>query len=98
MKVWRIQGYNGLSKFYEEDIPSGLLTENQLQGLLQTLVAKASLDYYEIIGALVRRKSNRSNELLKVTHYKPKPEYSCGENPYFTARVISVIDVKKEIN
>ncbi len=89
-KVWRIEGYNGLSKIFEEDIPTGLLTENKLQMLLQTLTAKASLDYSEIIGALVRRKSKRSNDLLQVTHHKPKPEYSCGENPYFTVRVITI--------
>ena len=94
-KVWRIKGYNGCSEIYKEDIPTGLLTENQLQVLLQTLTAKASLDYSEIIGALVRRKSKRSNDLLQVTHHKPKPVYTCGENPHFIASVVTLPEAKK---
>jgi len=90
MKVWRIQGFNGLDKIYQEDIKTGLLTENKLQLLLQALTAKASLSYDEIVGSMVRKNSKRSNNLLLVTHHKPKPEYSCGENPYFIARVVTI--------
>jgi len=90
MKAWRIEGFNGIEKIYEEDIKLGIFTENMIQNLLQTLTAKASLDYSEIIGALARRKSKRSNELLKVARHGPKPQYSCGDNPYFTARIINI--------
>ena len=90
MRVWRVEGFNGLNRIYKEDINIGLLTEKRIQLLLQTLTAKASLDYSEIVGALVRRRSKRANSLLEVTHYKPKSEYSCGQNPYFTARVVTI--------
>ncbi len=90
MKVWRIEGFNGLNKVYQEDINIGLLTEKRIQLLLQTLTAKESLDHSEIVGALVRRKSKQANNLLDVVHHKPNPEYSCGQNPYFTARVVTI--------
>lgn len=88
MRYWRIQGYDGLDKIYQEDVSTGLFTENQLKILLQTLVAKSALDHSEIIGALARRRTKRANNLLVVRHEKPFPKYSCGENPYFTATVI----------
>ena len=90
MKVWRIEGFDGFNKIYEEDLKLGLLTENKVQVLLQTLTAKASLNYSEIVGATVRKNSKRSNDLLRVTHQKPEPKYSCGENPYFTARIVTI--------
>ncbi len=88
MKYWRIQGFDGLKQIYQEDVGAGIFTERQLKILLQTLVAKASLDFNEIVGALARRKSKRSNELLVVKHEKPYPKYSCGDNPFFTATVV----------
>ena len=90
MKVWRIEGFDGLNKFYEEDINLGILTEKRIQLLLQILTAKESLDHSEIVGALVRRKSKQANNLLDVTHHKPNPNYSCGLNPYFTARIVTI--------
>ena len=90
MRYWRIEGFDGLEKIYQEDLRCGLITENQLQSLLKALVANASLNYSEIVGAYVRKNTKRANELLLVTYYKPEPKYSCGENPFFTARVVDL--------
>jgi len=90
MKAWRIEGFDGLEKIYEEDIKTGIFTENQIKILLQTLTAKASLNFNEIVGALARRKSKRSNDLLIVKHHKPYQKYSCGENPHFIATVVDI--------
>ena len=88
MRYWRIQGYDGHKKIFQEDVSTGVFTESQLKILLQTLAAKSALDYTEIVGALARRKTKRANDLLIVKHEKPFPKFSCGENPFFTATVI----------
>jgi hypothetical protein len=89
MRYWKIEGFDGLTKIYEEAVKSGLLSENQLKNLLKALTAKASLDYEEIVGAFVRKGSRRSNNLVLVAHHKPEPKFSCGENPFFTARIVT---------
>ena len=90
---WRIRGYEGLRALFDERVPIGCLTEGQLKDLLKCLAAKLGLTHDEIIGAYVKRKTKRANDLLHVERQRPYPEYSCGNNPHVTA---SVVDDKGE--
>ncbi|OQZ03920.1 MAG: hypothetical protein B6D34_04795 [Candidatus Brocadia sp. UTAMX1] len=87
-RYWHIQGYDGLELIFETKVPAGYLSEERVKIVLQTLVARAGLDYDEIVGALVRRKTKGANGLLDVSKNGPYPQYSCGDNPHFHARVV----------
>jgi len=88
MKCWKIEGYDSLTKIYEKEFKAGCITEKQIQAVLQSLVAKAGLDFDEIVGAYAKRGTNIANDLLLVQRDGPYPRFMCGDNPYFTARVI----------
>lgn len=86
--TWRIEGFDSLDLIYQKDVPVGVLGEKQVQQLLKALVAKAGLDFNEIVGAYAKRGTKLSNNLLSVRRDGPDPTFSCGENPYFTASII----------
>lgn len=65
MEFWKIEGYNSLSKIYEKELKSGCLSEKQIQAVLQSLVAKAALDFDEIVGAYAKRGTRIANDLLQ---------------------------------
>jgi len=90
VKVWKIQGYDGQTKIYDIEVKEGLFTENKIQELLKILVAKTSLEFDEIVGAYARKRSKISNDLLLVKRDGSKPIFNCGENPYFTARIVNL--------
>lgn len=56
-RYWRIRGYKKFDQFFDETIPFGSLTEDQLKQLLKCLAAKGGLSYAEIIGVYVKRKT-----------------------------------------
>lgn len=84
-RYWRIRGYDGSNKIFDESIPVGCLSEGRLEELLKCLAAKGGLSYREIVGAYVRRKTKLAHELLQVHKNGPHPEYSCGHDPSFVA-------------
>jgi len=88
MRFWKIEGYDSLSKIYEKEFKAGCISEKQIRLALQSLVAKAGLDFDEIIGAHAKRGTKISNDLLLVQRDGPDLRLMCGDNPYFTARVI----------
>jgi len=88
MKFWKIEGYDSLTKIYERELKSGCFSEKQIQAVLQSLVAKAGLDFDEIVGAYAKRNTRVANDLLLVQRDGPYSRFMCGDNPYFTARVI----------
>jgi hypothetical protein len=88
MKFWKIEGYDSLTKIYEKELKSGCFSEKKIQALLQSLVAKAGLDFDEIVGAYAKRKTKIANDLLLVQRDGTSSRLVCGDNPYFTARVI----------
>lgn len=88
-RYWRIRGHKQFDTFFDEMIPVGCLTEGQLKELLKCLAAKGGLSYQEIIGAYVKRKTKRAHELLHIQKNGPYPEYYCGDDPSFTAIVVS---------
>ena len=85
---WRVRGYNGLTPFYDVQIPTPYLSENQLKALLRCLAAKEGLSYDEIVGAYAKRKTTLRNDHLEITKNGPYPEYSCGYDPHFVAIVV----------
>ncbi len=87
-KYWSIEGFDSTERIFHVTVPAASYSEKQIQLLLQMLAAKDGLTYQEIVGAVARRGTKIANDLLEVHHEKPYPQYSCGENPYFHARVI----------
>ena len=82
---WRVQGFDGLTEIYRRDIDGHHIGENQVQGLLMALTAKAGLDFDEIVGAYAARRAKIANDLLVVKRDGPHLRFSCGANPFFTA-------------
>jgi hypothetical protein len=87
-RYWRIRGYKKFDTIFDETIPIGCLTEEQLKEMLKCLAAKGGLSYNEIIGAYVKRKTKLAHELLHIQKNGPYPEYSCGSDPSFIAVVV----------
>ena len=87
-KYLMIEGYDSQTQIYERKVPIGSITERQLEALLKALAAKAGLEYDEIVGAYAKRRTKIANDLLEVTKDATTFMYSCGLNPYFTARPI----------
>lgn len=87
-RYWHIEGFNSATKFFDKKIKVGCITEKKIQSLLMALAAKAGLNYNEIVGAYAKKKTKISNELLSIHKCGPRPEYMCGDNPHFIARVI----------
>ena len=84
-----LRGYDGLDLIWASElIPVGVLTETKVQEALRVLAASGSLSYEEIVGAHLKRKTKRANDLLQVKKNGPFPEYACGANPHFTAIVV----------
>jgi hypothetical protein len=52
---WYIEGYDSLNKIYERKVKLSYLSQNQIQALLKALVAKAGLDFNEIVGAYAKK-------------------------------------------
>ena len=86
MKNWIIESHDGFKVESRNVVKSGYFSESQLKRLLQTLTAQY-LSNDEIIGALAKRRTKIANGLLDVSKERGVPMYSCGENPFFTARI-----------
>ena len=91
-KEWLICGYSSLEKILELRFPVGSYSESKVRQLLQTLTARyGSLTAEEIMGAYARRRTRLSNSLLEVQRNGKFPEFSCGTNPYFIAKVVGKV-------
>ena len=87
-RYWHILGYDGLEKIYDRKVKVGYFSETRIRELLMALAARAGLNYDEIVGAYAARNAKIANVLLDVRKEGPYPDYTCGDNPYFVARVI----------
>jgi hypothetical protein len=83
-----IKGFDSDKKIYDRKVALSHLSEDQLRSLLKALVAKAGLNFDEIVGAYARRQSTIANDLLAVRRDGPHPVFTCGENPHSIAKVI----------
>ena len=88
-RYWLIRGY-GLrgEKIFERRVALGQFTKAQIQFLLRALVARAGLNFDEIVGAYARRKTKIANDLLGVHKESAQLVYMCGDCPNFTASVV----------
>jgi hypothetical protein len=92
-RYWKIEGYNGVEKIFEKKIRAWAFSEGQIEYVLKTLVARAGLEFEEIVGGYARRGSKESNALLAVRREREAPVFTCGENPHFIATVINENDL-----
>ena len=88
-RYWLIEGYDGTNKIFCAEYKAGIFSESKMKQLLKVLVAKAALNYEEIIGAYANRNSKISNEYLSIQKDGKNPVYTCGDNPYFVASIVS---------
>ena len=84
-----IEGYSSTDLIFKQEIPVGCLTQNQLIEMLKCLTAHAGLTPTEIVGAYAKRKTKISNDLLSVRKDGLHPQFTCGDNTHFIARVKS---------
>lgn len=87
-RYWHIEGYDSTTKIFDKKIKAGYFTENQIKSLLMALTARAGLNFNEIVGAYSKKKTRISNDLLSVHKCGPYPEYMCGDNPHFIAKLV----------
>ncbi|WP_410952977.1 hypothetical protein [Pseudomonas sp. S1(2024)] len=88
-RVWIIQGWQGTTEIFSQEVPCSQLPEGRVEEVLKYLVAKHGLSEREIISTLLRRNSKLFAEHLEVKNSGPNERWSlsCGHNPFFTARV-----------
>ena len=85
--VWRIEGFDGTELIFRSDVPSHLLSDRQVEELLRRLVSR-HLSEEEVVGASLNRKTKHTMLLDVRRSAKPPVTISCGENPFYTARVV----------
>jgi hypothetical protein len=97
---WRICGYDGTTKIFEELIPTGQITQRSLEELLRSLAGRA-LTPREIVSAYAKRNAKRSNDFLQIHRevdaVRKRTNYYCGNNPHYIANIICV-DQSMEAN
>ncbi|ACT59954.1 hypothetical protein [Hirschia baltica] len=82
---WQIEGFDGTKSIFKIRVPVHLLGEKQAEEVLRRLVSQ-HLSKDEIIGASLNRKDKRST-LLDVKRTSLPFVLSCGENPFYVARI-----------
>lgn len=80
---------SGLNQISEMKIPSGKITEKQLNRLLQTLVAKHGLTDAEIASCFYRKNCNGRSLLLEIRYDKRNHTRECGHDPYYSASFVN---------
>src|SRR5271157_3873577 len=87
-RFWRIRGDRGCETIFDQTLPLGSITDDQLKALLRCLAAKANLTNEEIVDAYVKRKTKRAQEFMPVQPNGPAPGYYCGFDTVFTAIIV----------
>jgi len=85
---WRIEGFDGLDKIFETEVPWHLLSEKQVEELLRRLVCRHLSDD-EIVGASLNQKAKRSSLLDVRRSMQPPHVITCGASPHYLARIVS---------
>lgn len=86
---WHIEGYEGTKKFFGRQVNYSQFSEAQIRAVLMALAAKGGLTYNEIINAYASARAPAKNELLHVHRsFGPRPTYTCGDDPSFSATPI----------
>lgn len=97
-RVWIIEGWQGQTSFWSKEIPYSTLSESQVKDVLRCLVTKHGLSEEEIVSAFARANSGFYAPHLEIQTSGAKEPWcmSCGDNPYFTARV-STYSLQREL-
>ena len=81
-----------IEKIFDETIPLGSVTSNQVKELLKCLAAAANgVPFEEVVGAYVKRKTKRAHERLSVRSNCPGTGWNCGYN-HDTTFIAVVVD------
>ena len=86
---WLIQGYDSTTMIYEREVEAEQITQVQMKALLKTLTAKAGLTCDETVAAYAKKGTKIANDLLRIQKDGPHPNFSCGSNPFFVARLLN---------
>lgn len=89
-RAWVIEGWQGTTNFFSREIPCAALNEQQVKDVLRCLVAKHGLSEDEIVSAFARKSSSLFTPHLEIQTSGATVPWSltCGDNPFFTARVV----------
>ena len=90
-RYWRIRGYDSSAEIFELRVEVGQITYEQIKQMLKALVAKAGLDYCEIVGAYAKRRIKIANNFLAVRREPESATFRCGTNPHFVASVVNEV-------
>lgn len=87
MLIWEIIGCKHGKVIFKDVIPCNDTTQKDIKSLLKTLVAKhSSIPDTEIARSFINKRSPRFSKALEVKRLSMSPkEFSCGEDPVFTA-------------
>lgn len=88
-RLWLIQGFDGLTRFFRAEVPVGLLTEDAAGTLLQRLASR-HLTPNEVLAASLRRRTKGYSPLLEVVR-EPRERVilSVGSSPHFVATIMT---------
>jgi hypothetical protein len=87
-RFWRIRGERRFQTIFDQTLPLGSITDNQLKALLRCLAAKADLTNEEIVGLFARHRTKAAKEYMPVQPNGPMPGYYCGIDTVFIAIVV----------
>lgn len=89
-EFWNIEGYDGIEKIFEIEVPKTLISDKDIEHILQLLCSRY-LSEKEIIGYFINKEDSgidiTKNTLLDIRHEEDM--VTCGENPHFIARIIT---------
>lgn len=90
MREWRVNGWNGTEKIYEETFRHYDFTDRQMEVFLQRLLCRQMTEE-EVAHATRRRRKGEGPGVLKVSSEQTEDRFimSVGDTPNFTAVVMS---------
>jgi hypothetical protein len=87
-RYWRIRGYDDTREIFELWVELEQISYERIKQVLKTLVAKATLNYSEIVGAYAKRRTKFANNNLAVSWESESGAFRCGTDLRFTASVV----------
>lgn len=97
--VWEITGWDSTEQIFQTTVPCAQITTDQLDALLRALVAKFGLTPREIVGSHLKRRAKSYMGHLETSKSNfpehKSTSHSCGDNPYFIARVVRPDDAPR---
>ena len=97
-RFWRIRGECGFETIFDQTLPLGRITDDQLKALLRCLAAKANLTNGEIVDAYVKRKTKQEHKFMPVQSNGTTPGYYCGFDTVFTAIIVDEVGERVEFS